>query len=754
MTVRTFNRSSTPEPAAPAAAAPTGITSRLGAWSARHWKRTTILWVAFGVVALLMAGATKKLTDANSASGESAHALRILDDAGFKQPASESVLVQSGAVPVTDPAFRRTVDSVEARLGQFPRVTRLRSPFDGGGSGLVSRDGHSALIQFDLRGEADQAHKHVQSILDAVAAEQRAHPGFRIAEFGQASATHELNETIGKDFRRAEALSIPITLLILFLAFGALVAALVPVALALTAILAAGGLVGLTSQLFPVDDSTSSIMLLIGLAVGVDYSLFYIRREREERAHGHTPRRALSIAAGTSGRAVLVSGLTVIVAMSGLLITGQGVFMGVASGTALVVAVALVGSLTVLPALLSGLGDRVDRGRIPRLRRRRVTGEGSRFWRAVLRPVLRRPGVAALAAGGLLVVLALPAFRLHTAFLGANDIPRDLPIMMTFDRLQQAFPGGPQPAQVVIAAPDVTAPPVAAAIDRLRRDSLASGLMHEPISLRTNPARTISVVDLPLIGDGVGSASQRSLRLLRTTIIPQAFGATGAQAYVTGPTAVSADFNAQLSSRTPFVLAFVLALAFLLLLWAFRSLVIAATAIVLNLLSVGAAYGVLVSVFQGGWGLVHVQGVHHGPIAAWLPLFMFVVLFGLSMDYHVFILSRIREARDRGATTRDAVARGITTSAGVVTSAALVMVAVFATFATLSQVSMKQLGVGLAVAVLLDATVVRGVLLPATMALLGERNWYLPRWLEWLPRQRLEAEEEEPAVETPPALAA
>jgi RND superfamily putative drug exporter len=729
-----------------------GLSSRLGGRSAAHWKRTVVLWLAFVLLAGSLAGATKKLTDADSTSGESSTALRILDDANFKQPANESVLVQSATLPATAQAFRRAIGAVELRLRAFPQVTRVRSPLDGGGLDLVSKDGRSALIQFDMRGKADKAHKQVQPVLDAVAAEQRANPGFRIEEFGKASADKKLNDTVGKDFTRAETLSIPITFLILLVAFGALVAALVPVALALTSIVAATGLVGVTSHAFPVDSSTSSILLLIGLAVGVDYSLFYIRREREERARGNSPKPALQIAAGTSGRSVLISGLTVIVAMIGLLLTGQGIFMGIATGTAVVVAVAVLGSLTVLPALMSGLGDRIDFGRLP-FRRRRDRGGESRFWTTVLRPVLRHPAVSALVAGAILVALAVPAFRLHTAVLGANDIPQNLPIMKTFQRIQKAFPGGPLPARVVVSAKDVTAPAVAQGISALRTKALATGLMHEPITVRTNPAHTVAVVDVPLTGDGVDTASQQSLHVLRNTVIPETLGAAGAKAYVAGPTATSVDFSNQLDSRTPAVFVFVLALAFLLLLWAFRSLVIASTAIVLNLLSVGAAYGVLVAVFQWGWGKSLLGVSWNGAISSWLPLFLFVILFGLSMDYHVFILSRIREARDHGMSTREAVAYGITSSAGVVTSAAIVMVAVFATFATLSVVSLKQLGVGLAVAVLLDATLVRAVLLPATMALLGERNWYLPRWLQWMPRQRIEADEAA-AVDAEPAIAA
>jgi RND superfamily putative drug exporter len=334
-------------------------------------------------------------------------------------------------------------------------------------------------------------------------------------------------------------------------------------------------------------------------------------------------------------------------------------------------------------------------------------------------------------AAGFLVVLAVPAFHLKTASPGVNDLPRNLAVIKTYNRIQHAFGGNPIPAQVVVSAKNVNAASVATAIARLKHEALASDQMHQPITVDVNPQHTLARIAIPVAGDGTNKASQDALRTLRGSIVPGTVGTVGS-AYVTGPTAQSVDFNHQLSSRAPYVFAFVLGLAFLLLLWTFRSLVIPATAIVLNLLSVGAAYGVLVSVFQGGWGLVHVQGVHHGPITAWLPLFLFVILFGLSMDYHVFILSRIREGHDQGLNTREAIRSGITHSAGVITSAAIVMVAVFSTFATLSVTSMKQLGVGLAVAIFIDATIVRGLLLPAVMSLLGEGNWYLPRWLDRL----------------------
>jgi RND superfamily putative drug exporter len=611
-------------------------------------------------------------------------------------------------------------------------VKNIRSPFSEGNGGQISHDARSALVLFQMKGKRDTANKRVEPVIRAVERVAGEQSTLRIEQFGDASANKGLSDTLGKDYNRAESASIPLTLVILWLAFAAFVAALLPMVLALTSIGIAGGILALTSHAIPIDQSAGSMILLIGLAVGVDYALFYFRRAREERAAGRSNEEAIAIAAATSGKAVLTSGMTVVVAMSAMFLTGLGTFMGMAEATAIVVAVAMLGSLTVLPAMLSKLGDRVDRGRIPflgrRLEQRRTSGE-SRLWSAIVRPALNRPVPVIVAAVSFLALLAVPAFHLRTAQPGATDLPQNLPIMQTYNRIERAFPGGPLPAEVVLSAPNVDSARVTKAITSLKREALSTGQMHQPITVDVNPQHTLARISVPLIGDGTNATSQRALHTLRTSVVPQTIGQVGT-VYVSGQTANSVDFNSQLHARELFVFAFVLGLAFLLLLWTFRSLVIPATAIALNLLSVGAAYGVLVSVFQGGWGLVHIQGVHHGPIAAWLPLFLFVILFGLSMDYHVFILSRIREGHDNGLSTREAIRRGITRSAGVVTSAAIVMVAVFSTFATLSVVSMKQLGVGLAVAIFLDATIVRGLLVPAVMSLLGERNWYLPRWLD------------------------
>ena len=503
--------------------------------------------------------------------------------------------------------------------------------------------------------------------------------------------------------------------------------------LALTAVAATVGLLALPSQIWPADDAANSVILLIGLAVGVDYSLFYIRREREERARGNGAGAALEAAAATSGRAVLLSGLTVLIAMAGMFVTGNKELTSVGVGAMLVVATAVVGSLTVLPALLSLLGDRIERGRLPLLGRRRAPR--SPVMGALVDRVLRRPLVSVLVSAGLLVALAVPAFALHTNNAGETALPQGLKITDTYNRIEQAFPGGGQPAYVVLEAPDVAAAPVRQAVAELVRRALESGELRNPVTVSASDDRRVAAVSIGLVGSGTDRRSEQALELLRTRLVPGTLGAIpGVEAHVGGLTAESKDFNDQLKRRAPLVFAFVLGLAFLLLLMAFRSVVVAAKAIVLNLLSVGAAYGLLVATFQWGWGESLLGFESTGGITSWLPLFLFVVLFGLSMDYHVFILTRVREAVDRGLRTEEAVSQTIRATAGTVTAAAVVMVGVFAVFATLSQIQLKQLGVGLAAAILIDATIVRVVLLPASMALLGRWNWYLPRWLAWLPQ--------------------
>ncbi|GII86721.1 membrane protein [Sphaerisporangium siamense] len=734
------------------------LAASIGGWSARHRWAAIMIWVAFVAVATFAGNAvgTAKMKGYESQNGDSRKAGQILDGANFENVASEVVLVQAkdGGPTVQDQRFRDAVAKVKEAITATGQVENVRTPYDKEPS-PVTEDRRTTLVQFDMKGDGKDADKRVQPVLDAVAGVQKSFPDLRVEQAGGASAGKMIGEAIDKDFVRAEQLSLPITFGILLAAFGALLAALVPLALAMTAIVGATGLLALTSHLLHVDDATPNLMLLIGLAVGVDYSLFYIRREREERAKGRDKRRAIEIAAATSGRAVLISGITVMVAMAGMFLTGNGIFMGFAEGTILVVLVAMIGSLTVLPALLSLIGDKIDarliHGTVRVLTRGRVTWsrklggrsvEGGRVWNALLTPVLRHPLVSALVAGGLLVALAAPAFTLRTGPQGFDDLQGDYAIAETFKRIDTAFPGGNAPAVVVLKAPDVTAPAVTSAIERFKQQAFATGQANEPFGVDVNPDKTVARISIGLKGEK--EVAEQAVRTLREKVIPATLTGAG-EAHVTGETAGSMDFNEQLGRSIPLVFGFVLLLAFILLLTSFRSLVVAVKAIVLNLLSVAAAYGVLVLVFQRGYGEGLLGFTSTGFITDWVPLFLFVILFGLSMDYHVFILSRVREAYDRGMRTEDAVAFGIRTTAGVVTSAALIMVAVFATFATLSLLTFMEMGVGLAAAILIDATIVRAVLLPATMKLLGDWNWYLPRWLNWLPQLSHGDEDDDPS---------
>jgi RND superfamily putative drug exporter len=481
--------------------------------------------------------------------------------------------------------------------------------------------------------------------------------------------------------------------------------------------------------------------------------MFYLKREREERAAGRSEGAALEAAAATSGHSVLVSGVTVIVAMSGMLLTRDATFASFGIATMMVVGVAMLGSLTVLPAVLSKLGDRVDRGRVPFVGRlRRTDGEG-RVWGAILGRVLRRPVVSVVLAGGLLLALAAPALQMTTVQPGIDTFPQHL--LTTYNRLEAAFPGTEISADVVVKAADVESPEVRVEIQELTETAVGTEVMNQPVDVKVNPEGTVAVVSIPVAGNGSDGPSNAALEALREDIVPATVGSLAdTEIAVTGMTAQTRDFDSQMNTTAPLVFAFVLLLAFLLMLVTFRSLVIAVKALLLNLLSVAAAYGVLVLVFQEGWGKTLLGFDATGGIDPFLPILLFVILFGLSMDYHVFILSRVRESYDDGLTTQAAVAHGIKTTAGVVTSAAIVMVGVFS--GVLQAMIFKQFGVGLAAAILIDATVIRGVLLPASMSLLDRWNWYLPGWLEWLPHLEhggsVDRDEPSEQVTAPPAL--
>jgi RND superfamily putative drug exporter len=692
-------------------------------------------WLALIAVLFVAAQALGSKNLPSYDPGQAGQAERALHQAApdYYGSAPEEVLVQARAPGHTfarDASLRQAVRQVAATLATVPAsAAHIQSPLTAGaprsgGRSLVSADGRSALVTFVVPGSTKDQDQAVAADQRAVAAVQARHPDLLVAETGDASITRAIDNSL--NFRQAEATSIPITLVLLLVVFGALVAAGIPIVLAVSAVIAALAVVTISSHWLPAGNSTAEVVLIVGMAVGVDYSLFYLRREREERARGRSFPEALRIAAGTSGRSILVSGLTVMIAMAGLFLTGIDQFTGIAIGTIAVVGIAVAGSLTVLPALLSWLGPRADRGRIPFLGRGRAAARPSRLWAALVRRVVAHPAIWGVTATVALLALAAPALGMR---LGepAVDVPPGQAVVATTAAIQRAFPQTPSPAEVVVTGPGATGPRVLAAVAALQGRAAAAGPIREPVTA-TAVGHGALVVDVPLAGHGSDSVSDQALLTLRNQILPATLGrVTGISYAVTGDTASEYDFTHQLHDRTPVVLALVAGLAFVLLLIAFRSVGISLVSILLNLLSVGAAYGLITLIFQDG-RLQHLLGyTAFGGIIAWVPLFMFVFLFGISMDYHVFILSRIRELWSRGSSAHDAVVGGIASSAGVVTSAALIMVAVFSIFATLPLVDLKILGIGTAAAVLIDATVVRGILVPAALALLGERAWHSRR---------------------------
>jgi RND superfamily putative drug exporter len=730
----------------------------MGRWSAGHWKTAVIGWLLVVVVSVFVGNAigTTFIKDTDKNVGESRTADKIISDAGFAVDKNgentdeqfELIILQSKTLTAKDPAFKAAIADSVATVRSFPQLTKLRTPSTH--NDLVSKDGHSVMVQFVPKGSYDEAGKYIDEVVTAVDKVQERHAGFYIQAAGL-STDIALDKEIQGGLGKAGMISIPLTIIILMLVLGSFVGALIPLLVALSSIAATTGLLAISSQYIAADTSIMEVVLLIGLAVGVDYSLFYMRREREERAAGRGERAALEAAAATSGRAVLVSGITVLIAMGGMFLSGDKTFMSFSVGAMLVVAVAMVASLTVLPAILSKLGDRVERGRIPFVHRLRRKENKGRVWSAVLDTVLKHPVASTVASGAVLLALAIPTLTLHTAQTGIEGIRS--PAIQPFERMIDAFPGTPEPALVAIKADNVDSPQVQAAIADLEKTALATGQMNAPIIVDTNRDHTVARVEIPIDGNGVDETSTDALKTLRSDVLPSTLGKLGddVEFAVTGGTANTVDFNKSMSSSVPKVFGFVLLFAFGLLLISFRSIVIAVKAILLNLLSVAAAYGVMVAFFQWGWGEGLLDFESNGGIANWLPMFMFVILFGLSMDYHVYILSRIREAYDRGLSTDKAISHGIKSSASTVTSAAFVMVGVFLVFTMLPLVDLKEMGLGLAIAVLIDATLVRAVLLPATMKLLGEKNWYLPRWLRWLPTLEHERSVDAPAPAPAPA---
>ncbi|MEU5726352.1 MMPL family transporter [Micromonospora sp. NPDC047738] len=706
------------------------FTMRAGRWSANHpWLAITV-WLCF-VAASLVGGSlvgTVKATTQDSLHGELARADRIEQAGAFPQaPAAESVLITARTGDLDLQQARAVAADLLARMRALPEVAKVADP-------VTSPNRDAVLVEVEMTGLADDADARVGPLLEATTQVQQRYPGLRVEQVGSASLAKALTETLAADFVKAELISVPVALVILLFSFGALIAAGVPVVLALSAVAGAMGLAQFASHIFPAGELVSSIILLIGMAVGVDYSLFYLRREREERACGRDHRSAIKIAAATSGHAVLVSGVAVMVAMASLFLVSDNTFSSMATGSILVVGVAVIGSLTVLPAILVTLGRWVDRPRVPFLGRRIQRAEHSRFWMAVLRPALRAPLATFVLSVGALVIVAVPALEMNLKRPTATDLPRSIPILRTYDRLAQAFPSNKLGTSHLISIrTDVADGPavereLAKLSTRIKGDSRFA--QDRPPTVRRSGDGTVFLATVHVAGASDSSEATQSLRRLRSELLPQTVGTVpDTQWAVAGRTASDADFRDRMAGALPPVVAFVFGMTFLVMLVTFRSLVVALTSILLNTISVAASYGLLVLVFQHSWAEDLLGFTSNGAIVSWLPLMLFVILFGLSMDYHVFVVSRIREAVQRGVPTRQAIEQGIVSSASTVSSAAIIMVAVFGIFATLSIVEFKQLGVGLAAAILIDATIIRAVVLPSLMRLLGEANWWAPRFL-------------------------
>jgi putative drug exporter of the RND superfamily len=728
---------------------------RIACWSARYRKTAVALWLAFMAAAFIGGQFVTSAGVQQYDPGQAGRGEQELTQLGVVTPPAESVLItaRAGERRLADDAalqVRRAAHDVVAALEGLPQAAaNIRAPFGQAGASLRARHGTADLVTFTVAGPNSDADATVLTDLAAVRRVQAANPGLLVREAGDATTDIAANAILGQDFRQSEWTSIPLTLILLVAVFGALIAAGIPVLLATTAVVTAVSLLSIASQWLPVGSGTSELVLVIGMAVGVDYSLFYLRREREERAAGHDDETVVRIAAATSGRAIIVSGLTVTISLAGLFLTGVDIFTGIAAGTIMVVGVAVLGSLTFLPALLSWLGPWADRGKLPHLGHRRTQARPCRTWAGLARRVVRRPLLYGGIAAAALLALSAPALGMR---LGspAIDLPSNLGVVRVLADIQHDFPGKPAPADVVVTGQNLEGPRMAAELTALRSDASRTGAIRDPITTSVVAGGRGLVVQVPLAGSGSGKVSDDALLTLQNRVLPATIGRVpGASFAVTGNTAANYDFASTLDARTPLVFAVVALLAFILLMCAFRSITIPLVSIALNLLSVGGAYGLVTLIFQDG----HLQSLlgftSFGALVPWVPLFTFVMLFGLSMDYHVFILSRVREHWSAGASAHEAIVTGIGRTAGVVSSAALIMVAVFSIFATLDMIDVKMLGVGLAAAVLIDATVVRGVVLPACLSLLGERAWYLPAWLAWLPGRSLACEASPPPAARP-----
>ncbi|MEV0648642.1 MMPL family transporter [Phytomonospora sp. NPDC050363] len=701
------------------------VTTRMAQWSARHPGWAVGLWLIFVAATFALGNVveTKEATGTELGVGESQHADEIRDSGDFPDPDTDNVLITPLNGAWDEAAATAAAEDVAERLAAHPEVAEVGDP-------TPSPTGEALLVPVTFGEDVDgeETVPLLQTDVTAVAGE---HANLRVELIGGASIDKGINDLVDSDLGKAGIISLPLTLGILLLAFGAIIAAGVPLLLALSAVFSAMGLWAVASQVFPDPGTVMHVILLVGMAVGVDYSLFYLKREREERAKGRSHLDAVAIAAETSGRSVVVSGLAVIVSMAGLYLAGDPVFNGLGSGAIIVVAVAMLGSLTVLPAALSKLGRAVDRPRVPfvwRLTNRAYSPDHQpRMWPALLKPALRAPKITLVLALAAMAALAVFALDMKPKNSELEDFPPDMPTIQAYNRLTTAFPSEGNTHWVMVKADASQAEEVNAALTDLNARADADDLFAAEAEPRIEVSAdgTVTTLALPVVWSTGTDGATDSLNELRGILVPETVGTVdGADYAVGGGIAGDIDYVEHQRAALPLVIGFVVLLTFLMMAVAFKSIVVAAVAAVLNMISAAAAFGVLVLVFQKTWAEKLLDFNSNGHVVTWIPLFLFVILFGLSMDYHVFVVSRIREAVQQGMTTRDAVAYGISRTAGVVTSAAIVMVAVFGVFASLSMVEMKQIGVGLSVAILIDATVVRIFLLPSIMTLLGRANWW------------------------------
>ena len=729
-------------------------TTTLAHGAARRPWLTVGLWaaallVAAAVIAVVLPGSLTAqytfLGKPDSKVGQDLLASRL----GLPQKANEVVVVRSRTATASDPAFRAAVLALQGRIAALGPgvVDSVASAYNGGGATLISADHHTTILPIVMAGDLTQAEKNIDKVHAVVhAADGKA--GLDTLITGTASIQSDFSHTASHDLQRGESIGVPIALVILLIVFGALVAASLPIFLGLIAITMAVAITAVVGHTFDVSVFAINMISMMGLATGIDYSLFIVSRYREERLLGRDKLDALSVTGGTASRAVLFSGLTVVLALLGLLLVPTNIFASLAIGAIVVVSMSVLAALTLLPAVLSLLGDRVNRLKVPYLGRRllaaRAAGKPS-AWARVAQRAMRRPALALTIGVGVLLLCAYPALSMKTGVSGVSSFPNSFQSKQAFGVLERQFSAGQvSPVQIVVDG-KVNTPGVQSAVARLKGE-LARDTAFGPAQTTTAKAGDLALISVPVNGDATGKFALGKVAQLRSTYIPQAFAGSGARVYVTGQTAGNLDYINIVNSHFPWVVALVLGLSFLLLMVAFRSIVIPAKAIVMNLLSVGAAYGLITLVSLKGVGASLFGFQHVTVVEQWVPLFLFSILFGLSMDYQVFLLSRIKEAWDLTGDNNYAVTTGVNATAGIITGAALIMVAVFAGFASGSLVMFQQMGFGLAVAVLLDATLIRTLLVPAAMKLLGKWNWYLPSWLEWLPHLSIEGAPAPPAA--------